>query len=203
MREASKIRQEFLPLLKGRVLDIGCGDDKVVEMAEPYDVAQGDAQTCWNLTGPYDTIFSSHCLEHMEQPQAALRRWWDLLAEGGFLILVVPDEDLYEQGHWPSCFNGDHKATFTPSKSSSWSPVSLNVVDLIKNLPGHKLFSLRVVDEGYDHDAEGDQTLVGAKANIEVVVQKVPQAVLGTWRRDQPSSIEWHVSYDTARTDRS
>src|SRR5260221_7032838 len=38
---------------------------------------------------------------------------------------------LYEQGVFPSRFNGDHKSTFTISKASSWSPVSVNVLDLV------------------------------------------------------------------------
>jgi hypothetical protein len=50
---------------------------------------------------------------------------------GGYLVVTVPDEDLYEQGLWPSTFNPDHKHTFTIYKTSSWSPVSINVLALL------------------------------------------------------------------------
>ena len=39
----------------------------------------------------------------------------------------VPDEDLYEQGQFPSTYNVDHKWTFTILKTTSWSPCSLNL----------------------------------------------------------------------------
>ncbi len=69
---------------------------------------------------------------------------------GGHLFFIVPDEDLYEQGVFPSRFNGDHKATFTISKTKSWSPVSVNVLDLVKSLPGAQLVNVALQDVGYD-----------------------------------------------------
>jgi ABC-type Zn uptake system ZnuABC Zn-binding protein ZnuA len=62
----------------------------------------------------------------------------------------VPDEDLYEQGCWPSVFNSDHKWTFTLKKAKSWSPKSVNVADLVKQVPGVELVSLELQDHGYD-----------------------------------------------------
>src|SRR6185312_3014562 len=53
------------------------------------------------------------------------------IKRGGHLVISVPDEDLYEQGVWPSTFNTDHKITFTLSKKTSWSPVSVNVFSLL------------------------------------------------------------------------
>ena len=49
---------------------------------------------------PFDFVFSSHCLEHMQDPVKcpSLRDWWQLVRPGGVLIVIVPDEDLYEQG---------------------------------------------------------------------------------------------------------
>ncbi|MEM5882479.1 MAG: SAM-dependent methyltransferase, partial [Candidatus Aenigmatarchaeota archaeon] len=50
------------------------------------------------------------------------------------MIITVPNEDLYEQGVFPSTFNKDHKLTFTIYKKKSWSPRSLNIIDLILDL---------------------------------------------------------------------
>jgi hypothetical protein len=54
----------------------------------------------------------------------------------GFLIVTVPDEDLYELESWPSRFNPDHKWTFTIMKTQSWSPRSINVLELTRELAG-------------------------------------------------------------------
>ena len=70
----------------------------------------------------------------MRDPVEALRHWFRVLKPGGHLVCVVPDEDLYEQGVFPSTFNSDHKWTFSLWKAASWSAKSVNVVDLIKAL---------------------------------------------------------------------
>ena len=137
----------------GSVLDIGCGPDKIVPHAKGFDLNDGDANTIdESLHEQYDMVFSSHCLEHMHHPADAIQRWWRLVASGGRMIVIVPDEDLYEQGVFPSRFNGDHKATFTLSKRRSWSPRSYNMFALATELPGAKVLRCELQDEGYDRD---------------------------------------------------
>lgn len=120
-------------------IDIGCGSCPITKMATPFDVEQGDANHILDYVG-YDKkfkfVFSSHCLEHMYNPQQCLHDWWQLVQPGGVLIVIVPDEDLYEQGMFPSIFNFDHKHTFTLSKDASWSQMSLNMLDIMRTLPG-------------------------------------------------------------------
>jgi len=140
-------------LLHGRGLDIGCGDCPVTATALPFDVQHGDANHILDTIkdiGSYDFVFSSHCLEHMHDPEASLKDWWRLVKPGGTMMIAVPDEDLYEQGYWPSIFNGDHKHTFTIAKARSWSPVSINVLDLIQRLPDVKEFQVKLMDQGYE-----------------------------------------------------
>ncbi len=156
MRESTKTGKYrdpgfFARYFQGRTIDIGCGDDLVVANAEPFDMPQGDANeiTRYRPAASYDTVHSSHCLEHMRDVPKALAGWWELVKPGGFLIVVVPDEDLYEQGFWPSLFNGDHKATFRLRRSSSWSPVSYDVSDLVAALPGGEPVSMTRQDAGY------------------------------------------------------
>jgi hypothetical protein len=60
-----------------------------------------------------------------------LGNWIRVVRPGGHLVVSVQDEDLYEQGVWPSRFNDDHKVSFTLCKHHSWSPVSVNVFDLL------------------------------------------------------------------------
>jgi SAM-dependent methyltransferase len=41
--------------------------------------------------GSYDTVLSSHCLEHVANPLAALREWRRVVRPGGHLLLALPD----------------------------------------------------------------------------------------------------------------
>lgn len=153
--KTEKIRgPEFMDkYFSGKVLDIGCGDDLVVPHAAPFDRAQGDAQEILNHLSPntFDCVHSSHSLEHMRDVPHALKQWWQLVKPGGVMIIVVPDEDLYEQGVWPSLFNRDHSATFRLNKPDSWSPVSFDLGEVCSALPGAEVVSLEHQDRGYDH----------------------------------------------------
>lgn len=155
MNEASKAKRHWGELealvLRGKGIDIGCGPDPVLPDVRPFDTQHGDANRITKFVSEqYDFVFSSHCLEHMFDPRQALAEWWQLVKPGGYLFFIVPDEDLYEQGVFPSRFNPDHKATFTLSKATSWSPVSHNVLDLARELPGSELVKLQLCDAGYD-----------------------------------------------------
>lgn len=138
--------------LAGDVLDIGCGPDLVLPSAKPFDFEHGDANRILDYLQPesFDCVHSSHCLEHMRDVPAALAQWWKLVKRGGYMVLVVPDEDLYEQGHWPSLFNTDHKATFRLDKADSWSPVSYDLRRLVAALPDCEILEIAVQDTGYD-----------------------------------------------------
>ena len=144
-------------MLRGRGIDIGCGPDPIAPDVRPFDLADGDANEISRFVHEqFDYVYSSHCLEHMRDPRAALLEWWKLVRPGGHLFFIVPDEDLYEQGVWPSRFNADHKATFTIAKPASWSPVSVNVRDLAQSLPGGETVKLALRADGYDHRLRRD-----------------------------------------------
>ena len=158
MKEAQKTQkarsEEFYrTVMAGRVLDIGCGDDLCVANAVPFDKEHGDANRILDYFPPesFDCVHSSHCLEHMYDPKQSLEDWWKLVKPGGYLVTVVPDEELYEQGNWPSLFNFDHKSTFRLGGKSSWSPVSQDVRALIEALPGAQIVSAERQDVGYVH----------------------------------------------------
>ena len=162
MDEASKTEKIRGPEFKnryfsGKVLDIGCGSNLVVPNAIPFDKDQGDAQEILNYLEPntFDCVHSSHSLEHMIDVPKALEQWWQLVKPGGAMVIVVPDEDLYEQGIWPSLFNRDHSATFRINKPNSWSPVSYDLAVVCSALPDAEVISLEHQDHGYDYSLKG------------------------------------------------
>lgn len=125
----------------GDGIDIGSGPDPLSQYEElfplmrscrAWDLADGDAQILASVGyASLDFVHSSHCLEHMRDPREAMYHWLRVLKPGGHLIVTIPDEDLYEQGVFPSTWNSDHKWTFTMHKSKSWSAKSINVLALL------------------------------------------------------------------------
>lgn len=149
---ALRTAEFFSTYFSGSVIDIGAGDDLVVPHAEIFDLHQGDANHILQYRKPetFDTVHSSHCLEHMFKPKEALKDWWELVKPGGYMITIVPHEDLYEQFHWPSIFNADHKATFRLGTPDSWSPVSIDILSECAALPNAEILASRIYDENYD-----------------------------------------------------
>lgn len=124
-QEASKVRLDLVPYMRGVVLDLGCGPAKVFHNAIGIDdnrdaklfglPANPDLRSnCERLPfqGNYaDTIFSSHLLEHIEDHEGALADWWRVLKPGGYLILYLPHADWYPNRGMPGS-NPDHKHDF-------------------------------------------------------------------------------------------
>ena len=171
--------------LVGDGIDIGSGDDPLagyvplfplMRAVRSWDMPDGDAMLMEGVKDDYyDFVHSSHCLEHLVDPAEALRNWVRICKPGGHLLLMVPDEDLYEQGIWPSIYNNDHKYSFTIGKPQSWCPQSVNVIDLLRAV-WDKVAILRIelLDSGYIYGAQRfDQTmtLLGESA-IEIVLRR-------------------------------
>lgn len=180
----------------GHGIDIGCGSDPITADCDRWDRDRGDGQQLAGVQNElYDWVYSSHFLEHTRDPLEALLNQWRILKPGGYLLIAVPHEDLYEQGVWPSAFNCEHIWTFCLSKTRSWSPVSRSLSEMIKLLPGHELISLKTCDADYDYNLHGafvsggaavvDQTQQGAEAMIEAVVRKVSRPIARRSLREQ------------------
>jgi len=206
MNEATKSKAHWGALeqkvFQGKGIDIGCGPDPVTPDARRFDLEDGDANRITDyIQDQFDFVFSSHCLEHMHDPQIALQGWWELVRPGGFLFFIVPDEDLYEQGVFPSRFNHDHKATFTISKVRSWSPKSYNVFDLARSLPESEIIKLALNDCGYNRSLCSfgvsnapvlSRFLAIYRRFCPIPIQKMEQLILSHYGRDQ--TREWNVS---------
>jgi ADP-heptose:LPS heptosyltransferase/predicted SAM-dependent methyltransferase len=127
--ESQKIRYEVLPYVARGGLDLGCGPVKVWphligvdnmsdteifgNVFKPDIVVRNAARLGIFSDGSAESIFSSHLLEHIEDWHGALREWWRLLKNDGFLCLYLPHAELYPRIGEPGA-NPDHKHDFLP-----------------------------------------------------------------------------------------
>jgi SAM-dependent methyltransferase len=178
--------------LVGDGIDVGSGNDFIGLYAElfplmrscrAWDAGDGDAQLLAPLPDrSFDFVLSSHCLEHMRDVHVALKNWLRVLKPQGHLICTVPDEDLYEQGVFPSTFNPDHKHTFTIHKKTSWSKYSINLFSLLESVDCPiRILKVELLDATYRYNlsrlvgakrVDQTQTPVGECA-IEFIVQRL------------------------------
>ena len=157
-------------------LQLYVNDFPLISSVQVWDWDQGDAQFMKGVSDDhYDFVHSSHCLEHLADPFEGLRNWFRVLRSGGHLIVVVPEEDLYEQGVFPSNLNKDHKWTFSINKTQSWSQKSLSVLDLISDLGSSaelvRIQKLNIFNR--ENWPRYDQTrMPNTESGIEFVIQK-------------------------------
>jgi len=170
----------------GRGIDIGGKPDPLGQFkgvfhllgdVRTWDLEDGDAQYMDGVPDDsQDFVHSSHCLEHMVDVRLALDNWTRIVKPGGFLIITVPDEDLYEHAQWPSRFNSDHEWSFTICKRKSTMPNSINVVDLAIELADRlELERLQLISDFHRPwlDRDLDQTMTPvAECSIEIVWRK-------------------------------
>lgn len=196
--------------LSGNLIDIGAGKDLVCTWAERFDIEDGDANfiTKYRQKESYDAVHSSHCLEHMFNPQNALEEWWGLVKPKGYLVVVVPDENLYEQGIWPSNFNSDHKNTFRLDADNSWSPVSHDIKKLFESLPNSEIISAQKHDAFYDYKFQFKHKMqIGQKPLWFKVITKFLIKIAPIQRKklkmmiDQYAFIHFQVPMDQTKYD--
>lgn len=185
LRDPNFITRYFV----GNGIDIGGFPDPLnlylelfplISSVKIWDLVDGDAQIMDGVdNNSYDFVVSSHCLEHLNDPNIGLKNWIRIIKPGGHLVITIPEEDLYEQQVWPSNKNLDHKWTFTINKVTSWSPNSINVLDLIRNLGSFAdIRSIHVEDSGYRFQMPVyDQTVTPiAESAIELIIRKRTQS---------------------------
>jgi len=118
--------------------------------------------------GTVDTVFSSHCLEHIPDEQGAIRDWFRVLKLNGFLVCMVPSQALYEKRqHLPSRWNTDHKRFYSPGSL---------LIAVEKALPvnAYRVRHCKENDIGFDYNL-GPETHSSGCYEIELVIEKIPQ----------------------------
>jgi SAM-dependent methyltransferase len=101
--------KQYIPIyIKGQVLDIGCGEKPYAYLLKPYvtehlgidlEETQHDKSmidlfgTAYHLpveNGSFDSAICTAVLEHLEEPEQALRECYRVLKPGGVAIYSVP-----------------------------------------------------------------------------------------------------------------
>lgn len=124
--EVLKVRHVLARYTRGRLLDLGPGPWpiwpnalSIDDMDEWKDVdwspdIKGDVRDLSMFADrSFDSVFSSHVLEHIEDTEKTLREWWRVVKVGGHLTLYLPHAE-----HYPNIGdeggNPDHKHDFRP-----------------------------------------------------------------------------------------
>ncbi len=98
---------------EGRGLDVGAGKWPL-PWAEPVELTNGGSAEALP-EGEYDFVFSSHCLEHLANPVAAIDHWKTRIKPGGVLFLYLPHPDM---SYWRPQHCRKHLHTFRPADTA-------------------------------------------------------------------------------------
>lgn len=94
----------------GNGMDVGCSKIRwSFPGSLPIDISLSDEWDAMNLPDHkegWDYIFSSHCLEHLNDWVGALNYWHSKLKPGATLFLYLPDCD--HQEYWQPMSNRKH-----------------------------------------------------------------------------------------------
>ncbi len=168
-------------IFKGRMIDVGCGPDKI-PFADciGFDQADGDANklSSYFEAKSFDLIHGSHVLEHMHDPRAALSDWLKLLKPGGYIVQTVPDIGAYENFTYPSRYNPDHKSSWSMVYRGSCFPIHIHIPSFLDGFKdAAEIMLARYVEVNYDWKRrEVDQTWReedGVEIWNEFVLQKI------------------------------
>lgn len=110
--ETAKVRHWVLPFCIGKGCDIGFGGDKImktncdgIDFPQPYTYTGKDTVDigCDVINNEipvpdnnYDYVYTSHLIEDFVDTKDALRKFIRILKNDGNLILVFPDQPIYE-----------------------------------------------------------------------------------------------------------
>ena len=87
------VETDALKWCKGKGVDVGAGRWCLPGARPIYNGPEEDAYCIGEADNSLDFVFSSHCLEHLEEPSRALKEWYRILKPEGILYLYTPNPD--------------------------------------------------------------------------------------------------------------
>lgn len=151
MSEAAKVRDmpHVMKYVTGRIADVGAGHDKVTPDAIAFDGRSLDGvnvvqEGCLLDDSVFDTVFSSHFLEHIRYPFEYIMDWFAHLRHGGHIVIYMPDK-----AHYNNEENLEHLWNWSYEDFLFW--FKRNCCGEGKNYRGENLPKLfELVDSGMD-----------------------------------------------------
>jgi ADP-heptose:LPS heptosyltransferase/predicted SAM-dependent methyltransferase len=152
--EQDKVKWDIVPYTRGKVLDVGCGPNKAFPHFTGVDNGHhtrfgyqirpdmwADADDLWFAKSQsFDSVFSSHTLEHMEDPRKTLKEWWRVIKPEGFLVLYLPHKDFYPNIGKEGA-NPDHKQDFHPN----------DIIEMMREIGGWDLIENEERNKGEEY----------------------------------------------------
>lgn len=174
-------------VFKGTGLHINPGEDPIkknnfplVDKVETLNLSNFDLKDdgIEELKTSFDFVLFTSLVGYEQEPEEVINHILKVVKSKGHLIITVPDEDLYEQGNFPSLFNRGHLKTFSVYKHESWSGKHYNMIDVVEKIETASCRKIELVDTNYNYSLIGtgvDQTVQfvdGVETNIEVILRK-------------------------------
>jgi ADP-heptose:LPS heptosyltransferase len=141
--EARKIVWEVAPYLRGRGLDLGAGDFRILPHATTVDnlnhsivfghpmrpdIRCNVEKLDMIASQSQDWVFSSHTLEHLKDTEAVLREWWRVVKPNGLLVLYLPHKLFYPNIGQPGG-NPTHLHDFMPDDVIAKMPNGWDLIE--------------------------------------------------------------------------
>lgn len=178
MSETSKaherrVRENWYNYIQSPGIDIGCQHDPINEDFRKWDVIFGDGDATF-MEGvedeSYMTVYASHVLEHIDNPELAIQNWFRVLKPGGHLIICVPHRDLYEKKtELPSNWNHEHKWFWLQSEDQI--PCTKGLKSTIERaIPGVNIVAIRTLADNFI--SNGPVNHSSGEYSIEAIVRK-------------------------------
>jgi len=95
---------------QGFGLDVGAGKWPL-KGSRPIDITRGESAEALP-EGEWDYVYSSHCLEHVNDPVSVLEHWKSRIRPGGVLFLYLPSPDMR---YWRPSNCRRHRHIFHPA----------------------------------------------------------------------------------------
>ena len=116
----------------------------------------------------FNTVYSSHCLEHIWDYKLSLKEWFRILKTGGEMVLLLPHKFLYEKKEdLPSRYNSDHKRFYTPAS------LLKEIEDSLKPNT-YRVILLKDFDSGFDYSIPPEKHSRGNYSILLILEKIVP-----------------------------
>jgi len=90
----------------------------------------------------FAAVISNHSLEHLNYQEQALKEWFRVTEEEGYICIITPDMTFNQRG----CVDPTHTHEFSVDEFWNW-------INSIQDLPAFEIVALNTLDNAFSFDA--------------------------------------------------